>query len=309
MQTILGSTGVIGKETAKALKAFGDKIRLVSRKPQKVNEDDETVSADLMNLDEVINAISGSSVVYLTVGFPYTFKIWAESWPRVMKNVITACKENNSKLVFFDNIYMYDASCLNGMDEDTPLNPSSKKGRVRAETATMLIKEIEKNGIDALVARSADFYGPGINKVSLLTEMVFNPLSRGKKAVWQCSPDYKHSFTYTPDAGKAVALLGNTPEAFNQIWHLPTAEKPPTGKMWIEMIASVLNAKPKYRILSKRMIKTMGLFVPIMKEVSEMLYQYDRDYVFNSDKFNKYFDFKTTSYRNGVEEIAAQDYR
>jgi nucleoside-diphosphate-sugar epimerase len=308
MQTVLGAGGVIGRELAKALKDYTQEIRLVSRNPQKVNESDETLSADLLNPADVLKAVKGSQVVYLTVGFPYSLKIWADAWPKVMQNVIAACKNNKCKLVFFDNIYMYDAAHLNGMDENTPLNPSSKKGKIRADIAAMLMDEVEKGNLTALIARAADFYGPAIKKVSFLTEMVFKPLSQGKKAIWQCSADYKHSFTYTPDAGRATALLGNTTDTFDQIWHLPTADNPPTGKEWIEKIAAAFNVKPQYRILSKVMIKTLGFFIPIMKEMSEMLYQYDRDYVFNSAKFEKRFAFKTTSYEDGIKEIIASDY-
>jgi putative NADH-flavin reductase len=81
MQTILGSGGAIGVELAKALAEYTQDIRLVSRKPKKVNATDQLVSADLLNLDQVRKAVQGSSIVYVTVGFPYTLKVWKESWP------------------------------------------------------------------------------------------------------------------------------------------------------------------------------------------------------------------------------------
>ena len=76
----------------------------------------------------------------------------------------------------------------------------------------------------ALIARSADFYGPG-NEKSFVTEMVYKNIKTGKAANWFINADKKHSFTYTPDAAKATALLGNTKDAYNQIWHLPTDRK------------------------------------------------------------------------------------
>lgn len=308
MQTILGSGGAIGTELAKALKEFTNKIRLVSRNPKKVNLSDELMSADLLSETAVQNAVEGSSVVYVTLGFPYSLKIWRESWPKFISNVIKACVEYNSKLVFFDNIYMYDANHLNGMTEETPINPPSEKGKVRAEAAKMITNEIEKGKLTALIARSADFYGPGIKNTSILTETVFNPLSKGKKAYWMGSVNFKHSFTYTPDAGKATALLGNTGEAYNQIWHLPTEANPFTGKEWIEKIATELGVKAKYQTLSKLPTKIIGFFVPVMGEMVEMIYQYDRDYLFDSSKFEKHFNFKPTPYIEGIKNIAASDY-
>ena len=143
----------------------------------------------------------------------------------------------------------------------------------------------------------------------MLTETVFNPLSNGKKANWMSSVNYKHSFTYTPDAGKATALLGNTEDAYNQVWHLPTAANPLTGKEWIETIAGEMGVKPKYQAVPKFLVRIIGLFVPIMKEMVEMMYQYDRDYVFASSKFEKRFDFKPTPYKDGISEIVQTDYK
>ncbi len=309
MQTILGAGGVIGAELAKALSEYTREIRLVSRNPVKVNATDELFKANLLNADDVRKAVEGSSVVYVTVGFQYNVKVWSESWPVLMRNVIDACKESESKLVFFDNVYMYDSDYLNGMTEETPVNPQSKKGSVRAETAKMILDEIDAGTLTALIARSADFYGPYIKGRSMLTESVFKPLSKGKKANWLSSVNFKHSFTYTPDAGKATALLGNTEDAYNQVWHLPTASDPPTGKEWIELIAKELGVRHRYTVAPKFIVKIIGLFVPIMKEMVEMIYQYDRDYVFDSSKFEKRFDFKPTSWVDGVREIMETEFK
>ena len=309
MQTILGSGGAIGFELAKSLKEYTSEIRLVSRNPKKVNETDELVSADLLEVADVRKAVAGSSVVYLTAGIQYSAKLWEQNWPRIMRNVISACMESNVKLVFFDNIYMYDPGYLDGMNEETPVNPSSYKGKVRAKIANMILDEVKKGNLTALIARSADFYGPGIKNTSMLNEMVFKPLSKRKAANWMMSANFKHSFTYTPDAAKATALLGNTADAFNQVWHLPTASNPYTGKEWIEKIAKELDVKLRYQVAPKFLVSIMGWFMPIMKEMVEMLYQYDRDYDFNSSKFEKKFKFQPTSYLDGIREVVQADYK
>tara|TARA_R110002050_G_scaffold75052_6_gene160952 strand:+ start:10816 stop:11742 length:927 start_codon:yes stop_codon:yes gene_type:complete len=308
MQTILGAGGAIGIELAKALTEYTSKIRLVSRNPKKVNKSDQLVSADLLDRSKVFEAIQGSSIVYVTVGFPYNLKFWQQHWPKFIKNVIDACIEYNCKLVFFDNIYMYDANFLDGMNEETPINPPSKKGKIRTEVAAMIMDKVKEGRLEALIARSADFYGPCIKYSSMLTEMVFKPLSNGKKANWLSSVNFKHSFTYTPDAGRATALLGNSAKAYNQVWHLPTAKNPYTGREWITVIASEMGIKPRFQVASKLMLKIMGLFVSLMRELPEMMYQYDRDYVFNSDKFDRHFDFRTTPYLEGIKEIIKSDY-
>jgi len=308
MQTVLGAGGAIGTHLAKALNEYTSEIRLVSRNPVKVNSSDELLSADLLDAADVKKAISGSSIVYVTVGFPYSYKIWKESWPRFTRNVIEACTEMKCKLVFFDNIYMYDPAYLNGMTEETPIRPTSKKGKVRAGIHEMIMNRVNEGKLEALIARSADFYGPGIKNASMLTETVFNPLSNGKKANWMSSLKYKHSFTYTPDAGKATALLGNTASAYQQVWHLPTADNPMTGKEWIDTIAREMGIQAKTQVATRPVVRMLGLFSPIMREMPEMMYQYDRDYVFNSDKFNKHFSMGPTPYLEGIREIIQSDY-
>ncbi|MDA0713870.1 MAG: NAD(P)H-binding protein [Bacteroidetes bacterium] len=131
MQTILGSGGAIGRELAKALTDFTKDIRLVSRKPVKVNPDDHLHPADLTDAAAVRRAVEGSEVVYVTVGFPYSKKVWKETWPPFIKSVIDACKAEGCKLVFFDNIYMYDPDHLDGMTEETQFATES---RLRNET-------------------------------------------------------------------------------------------------------------------------------------------------------------------------------
>lgn len=308
MQTILGAGGAIALELAKSLAAFTKDIRLVSRNPKKVNDDDQLLSADLTNASEVDKAVEGSEIVYLTVGLIYNTKIWESTWPVIMQNVIQACKNHQARLVFFDNIYMYDPNSLGLITEENPINPSSKKGKVRAKIAEALMNAVDKGEIQGLIARSADFYGPGKLKISMLTQTVFEPLHNRKKASVLGGVDFKHSFTYTPDAGKSTALLGNSPDAFGQVWHLPTTDAPLTLRELINHTAQAMGTNPKYQVAGKSLTKVIGLFSPIMKELSEMMYQYDRDYIFSSEKFEKRFDLPPASYEDGLAEIFKLDY-
>jgi nucleoside-diphosphate-sugar epimerase len=300
MQTILGANGTIGSVLAKELAAYTKNIRLVSRNPRKVNDTDELFPADLSDPRQVDKAVAGSSVVYLMVGFDYKLKVWQEKWPALMRATINACIQHKAKLVFFDNVYMYDISAIPHMTEDAPLNPPSRKGAVRREIVDMLMTAVKAGKLTALIARSADFYGPR-NEKSLLTEIVFKNLSKGKKANWVMNADKKHSFTYTPDAAKATAMLGNAEDTWNQVWHLPTDPNAFTGREMIALFAREMKVSDKFSVLPKWMMYILGLFIPIMREMPEMMYQYDRDYIFDSGKFDQRFEFKTTTYAEGVK--------
>ena len=302
MQTILGAGGAIGNSLATELRNYTNQIRLVSRHPKRINDRDELVAADLTDARATAAAVHGSDVVYLLAGLAYKLNVWQQQWPVIMQNVIEACKQHNAKLVFFDNIYMYDDADLSNMTEGTPINPRSKKGAVRAAIVQKLQNEIGAGNINALIARSADFYGPNVG-TSMLNETVYKNFKKGKKAQWMADATKIHSFTYVPDAARATALLGNTPDAVNQVWHLPTSTERWTGKAFIERFANQMHVAPRYTVLSKALIKVLGLFIPILKEMHEMLYQYYRDYFFNSEKFAYRFpDFVTTPYEDGIRK-------
>lgn len=300
MQTILGSSGVIGRELAKALPQYTNKIRLVSRNPKKINEKDELFRANLFDAEETIKAVEGSDIVYLTVGLQYDINVWRTQWPLLMKNVLIACKQNKSKFVFFDNVYSYGK--VDGwMTEKSPTKPDSEKGKVRAELNEMIMSEVKQGNLKAIIAKAADFYGPE-TPLSFVNIMVFDNFKKGKKAQWFIDVNRKHSFTYTPDAGKGTAILGNTESAYNQVWHLPTSKNVLTGKQFIELAAKEMGVKPEYMVVKRWMVRMLGLFNKVIKENNEMLYQNDSDYLFDSTKFEKTFDYKPISYEEGVKE-------
>lgn len=301
-QTILGANGTIGKLLAKELLNYTQDIRLVSRNPKKINESDEIFPADLTDIDMVDKAIEGSDIVYLVVGFDYNLKSWQNNWPKLMKATIESCIRHRAKLVFFDNVYMYDKSAIPNMTEDSPINPPSKKGQVRKEIAEMLLNALTEKKLDALIARAPDFYGPD-NQNSFLIQVVYNNLLKGKNANWFIDGTKKHSFIYTPDAAKATAILGNTPDAYNQVWHLPTDDHSLCGKEWLDLFNQEMKTDKKLSILPMFLIRILGVFMPFMREMPEMMYQYDQDYFFDSSKFKKRFNFTPTSYQSGVKQI------
>ncbi|MGE5348263.1 MAG: NAD-dependent epimerase/dehydratase family protein [Actinomycetota bacterium] len=301
MQTILGANGTIGKILARELKQYTDRVRLVSRNPKKVNETDELLAIDLTQPGTVDMAVQGSEVVYLVVGLEYKTKVWEQFWPVLMRDTIDACVKHNAKLVFFDNVYMYDREHISQLTEHSPVNPPSRKGAVRKWIAEMLLEAVRTRGLTALIARSADFYGPDTEN-NFITQMVLKNLAAGKKPMWFAGEDINHSFTYTPDAAKATALLGNTPDAYGQVWHLPTETRKVTGRQFISMIGSEFGmANPQFSILRRWMLYPLGLFIPIMKEMPEMMYQYEKDYFFDSSKFTGRFGIKATSYEEGIK--------
>lgn len=300
MHTILGANGTMARELSRALAAFTPNIRQVSRNPRTVNSGDETVVADLLDGRATAKAVSGSDVAYLVAGLPYNVAVWQDQWPRVMRHVIDACKRHGARLVFFDNVYAYGR--VDGvMTEETPFNPISRKGEVRAKIATMLLDEMRNGNLQAMIVRSADFYGPGAVQ-SFPSATVFQRLKAGKAPQWIGNPNAVHTFTFTPDAGHAVAVLGRSAEAYGHTWHLPTSREPLTGADFVRVACDLAGCPFKLHVAPRWMLKLMGMVMPVLRESEEMMYQFEYDYRFNSSKIESAFGVQATPYRQGISE-------
>jgi nucleoside-diphosphate-sugar epimerase len=302
LHTILGAGGPVGKSLAAALGNLNKPVRLVSRHPLVGDNAQSWFKADLTIQQEVIDALEGSEVAYLTIGLPYSTKIWREYWPLVMKNVTTACLHHGTRLVFFDNIYAISPQHLNPITESSPIQPCSKKGEIREEVTKILMEAVERKGLMGLIARSADFLTLEENK-GLIKPLLYDRMKKNQRAQWICNANVIHNFSYLPDLGKGTALLGTTPDVMQQVWNLPTDSSPMTGVDWIRLMAEEMTASEKYTTISAGMIRFLGLFIPYMRELVEMLYQYDRDYYFDSSKFNRYFKFIPTPPREAIQQM------
>jgi nucleoside-diphosphate-sugar epimerase len=298
MHIILGAGGAIGTPLAAELLARQQKVRAVSRSGA-AQAGIETVRADLNDPGDVLRAVEPGSTVHLLAGLKYDRRVWQEQWPRIMRNVVRACSEKGARLIFFDNVYLY-GRVEGPMTEDTPVRPTSRKGEIRAGLIEFLGNEMAAGRVTAAIARAADFYGPHADKTSAASIMVFQRLATGKSAQVFVDADRKHSYTYTLDCAKALCLLADADDAFGQAWHLPTAHPALTGREFVGLVAEALGVAPGVSVLPAWMMKSMGLVVPMMRELAEMLYQNDSDYVFDSSKFERRFAFTPTPYAEGI---------
>lgn len=303
MQTILGASGQIGQELARALKRdFTDDIRLVSRNPRKVNDTDRLQQADLLDPAQTMSAVEGSDIVYLTAGLPMDTKLWVEQWPVMMRNVIDACAAHNARLVFFDNTYMYPQTA-EPQTESMRFEPNGEKGRVRAAIANDLLGAMAQGRVTAMICRAPEFYGPGKTQ-SITNRAILEPLRNGKTARVFLRDDTLRSLIFTPDASRAQALLGNTQDAYGQTWHLPCDDDRLTYRDFISLAARTFGTEPRYSVLKRWQLRLAALFSPTVRDAAELLPRYAQDNVFVSDKFKTRFpDFRVTPFAEGLAEL------
>ena len=306
MHIILGAGGPVSNALTKELLQKGETVRLVSRRQLPTTGKATWTGADLKEYQQVRRAVQGATIIYMCAGLRYDKKVWAAEWPVIMHNLIDAAKATGARLIFFDNVYMY-GPVAGPMTEETPYNPTSKKGEIRARIAEKLMAEAKAGNIKATIARAADFYGAeSLN--SFYDSMVLAKFAKKQKPMWLGSPDSKHAFTYVPDAGKAMYLLGQHPEADNLVWHVPTAPAL-TGREFIQLAAKTFNTPPSFMKVNKFMLQALGLFTKAIGETAELYYQYQMDYIFRSEKFQNAFGVRPTAYADGVQQLSQTLFR
>ena len=306
MQTILGATGQIAVELARELaRNYTTELRLVSRNPRKVNETDAVVAANLLDVDQTSAAVRGSDIVYFTAGLPPDTAVWEAQFPTMLRNALDASRATGAKFVYFDNTYMYPQDDR-VLKEDAPFEPNGRKGKVRAAMAALVLEEMAKGDIPVLIGRAPEFYGPGKTQ-SFTNALVIDRLKDGQKPRVPVRDDTRRTLIWTPDASRALAALGNAPDAYGQTWHLPCDDEQLTFKQFVTLAAEVFGHAPEYSVIGSLAMKVAGLFNKEVREISELLPRYKQDNLFDSSKFKRRFpDFAVTNYREGLCQIQEQ---
>lgn len=306
MQTILGANGIIGEGVARTLyERYTKEIRLVGRNPSKVNDTDQLFVADLLDAERTKEAVKGSEIAYLTVGLPYSSEIFLRDWSIILQNTISACVAHKVKLVYFDNTYMYDQS-VSLQTEESPFKPGGDKAIAKARAAEILLEAMEKNEIVASICRAPEFYGPGKTK-GITNYFVFQNIKQKTELKVLLRDDKKRTLIYTPDASRAMALIGNTEDAYGQTWHLPCDDNRLTYKEFIKVASDIYGEKLEYSILTEEMLNAAADSNIMIKESQELFPRYEVDNIFSSSKFKERFpDFKVTTYREGIEKILSE---
>lgn len=306
MQTILGANGQIAVELARELRrAHTDDLRLVSRNPRKVNDADDVMSADLLDAEQATKAVAGSEIVYFTAGLPAKTQLWEARFPTMLRNALAAAEAAGARFVYFDNTYMYPQDDR-VQTEDTPFAPVGRKGRVRADMATTVLAEMRRGDIPVLTARAPEFYGPGHTQ-SFTNSLVIDRLKAGRKPLVPVRDDRMRTLIWTPDASRALAVLGNTPDAYGQTWHLPVDDDRPTYRRFVAMAAQAFGTNDRYTVIPQWALIAAGIVSPQAREIRELLPRYAHDNIFDASKFTKRFpEFAVTTYLAGLDAMRAE---
>ena len=285
IDVVLGATGGTGNALVRTLKDRGRHVRAVSRRGDAIVPDGvERAAGDVTNLDELKRVLESATIVYHCAQPPYT--AWEREFPAMNRTILAAVEHAGAKLVFADNLYMYDPS-LGPINEATPETAPGKRSRLRATLADELLAAHQEGRVRVSIGRSSDYYGPGgLN--STLGDRLFEAVLAGRKTQWMGSLDVPHTCSYLPDMGRALASLGEHEQADGRVWILPAAP-PITGGAFIAAAAEAAGTAPRPSAVSNGMVRVAGVFVPMIRAVGKTMYQWTAPFTVDAGAFQQAF--------------------
>jgi nucleoside-diphosphate-sugar epimerase len=212
--------------------------------------------------------------------------------------VIEGAASAGAKLIAMENLYMYGPTDGRPLTEDLPYAPNTRKGSVRAMMSEELMEAHTSGRVRVAIGRASDYFGPRV-LVSAAGEQVFGRAVEGKSAQLAGDPDQPHTYTYAPDVGRGLVILGEREEALGQAWHLPSPETV-TTRRFVEMIFEEVGKPARVQAAPKILLRAIGLFNSGIRETIEMLYEFEEPFVVDYSKFEEAFGEQATPLRESI---------
>lgn len=293
---VLGA-GPVGQAVVAALTARGHRPVVVTRSNTEV-AGAEPRRADLTDRSAARQALADATIVFTTAQPPY--HRWPQEFPALQASIVDATIATGAPLIVVENLYGYGPHD-GPLTEDTPMRPTTRKGTVRAAMWTSLCEASERGELPMAVVRSSDFIGPGVTG-SAFGERFFRPLTVGKPAQTLGDVDALHSVTYVPDLGEALVLVAQDDGAWGRAWHAPCAPAV-TQRQLAEIAARSIGRQGAITAAPALGVRALGLFVKPVREMVEMLYEFDRDFVVDSSAFTERFGMTATPLADALAQV------
>ncbi len=304
VHVVLGGSGGIGGAVIDALVAQrAGSIRAVARRPPGLARPGvDWVAADVRTRDGAARAVRGADVVYHCVQPGYTR--WPAEFPQLNAAVLAAVAGTGARLVYADNLYGY-GPVTGPLREDLPLAATGPKGRTRAALAQDLLAAGRGGPADVVIARISDYYGPGGVSSTVTGARFFVPALAGRTARVPFALDIPHSYSYLPDVGRALVLLGTGADPAGGVWHVPAAG-PVTVRQFADLLGLALGRDVRVRRIPAPAIRLAAVFTPIVRELPEIAYQFNEPFIVDGTKFTRRFPaFAPTPHAEAVAATCA----
>ena len=302
MSHVVFGTGAVGLALIDHLASTGEEVVAVNRSgtarvPGEVN----IVAGDAADAGFAAEVTQGATIVYQCLNPPYTQ--WPELFPPMQDAVLAGATAAGAKLVSFENLYMYGPTDGATLTEDQPYAADTRKGSVRGKMARDLLAAHDAGTVRVTIGRASDYFGPR-GTVSAMGERVFYPVLAGKKAQVMGNPDLPHTYSYVPDIAAGLATLGASDAADGRAWHLPN---PPTltTRQFVARIGDIAGTTGAVSAMPKAMLNVVGLFNGNVRELKEMLYEFEEPFVVDSSAFEATFDQHATDLDDAIATTVA----
>lgn len=304
---LFGAAGAIGRSVAKALALKGEPYRVVGRSEANLRKAfgadplAEIVAWDPDQPESVLAAATGVETLIYLVGVNY----WQfEQHPLLMRKTLDgAIAAGVRNLVLIGTVYPYGRPQSMPVREDHPREPHTFKGRMRKAQEDLLLQAHAQGRINATVLRLPDFYGPGV-EASLLHGAAVAAVKGG--TAYLLGPiDRPHEFVFVPDVGPVVSRLVDTEAAFGHVWHLGGAGVT-TQRELVDEMARQTGRKIKLRVVGKTMLRLVGLFKRMVREMVEMNYLMTEAVIMNDSALQRLIGpIRKTPYAEGLRQTLA----
>ena len=296
---VVFGTGPVGLAVMDELVSKGKRVQMVNRSGRAdVAEGVEIVGGDAADPTFAREVSVGASIIYFALNPPYDK--WPELFPPLQAGVLEGASSAGAKLVAVENLYIYGTTGGRPITEDLPYAPNTRKGTVRARMSEELIEAHKSGKVRVAVGRASDFFGPRV-LTSAAGEQVFGRAVAGKSAQVAGDPDQPHTYTYAPDIGRGLVVLGEREEALGRAWHLPSSETV-TTRRFVETIFEEVGKPARVQVAPKILLRAMGLFNPPLRETIEMLYEFEEPFVVDHSAFERTFGMHATLLRDAIRE-------
>lgn len=228
----------------------------------------------------------GAAVIYQTMAPPYPE--WTAEFPALQAGVLAAAEANRSRLISMENVYMYGRPDGRVLTEESHHNAHTKKGRLRSSMSEELLAAHRAGRVEVAVGRASDYFGPRGGGQSNLGDRLFPAALQGRTATVLGDLDQPHSYTYIPDIGEGLALLGEHPDAPGQVWHLPNDPTTSSTRQLVEAAyAQAGHSGAKVRRIPRFAVAAIGLVDRTVRELVEMHYQFDEPFIVDSTRIGR----------------------
>lgn len=298
---IFGAAGPIGRYVGIELDRRGIPFRAVGRTAGKLEQTfgklprAEVIAADLSDAGGALQAARGADTIIYALGVAYTdFQLY----PKLMRVALEAAGAAGvQRFLLVTGVYSYGVPQTKKVAETHPRVPVSVKGQLRKEQEDMLVAAGERGPFKSMIVRLPDFYGPHAHS---LASMIFEAALAGQTANWPGPASAPHEFVFVPDAGPVIAELASRDDCYGEAWNLAGPGEI-SVLAFIQKVYQAAGRQPKFRTVGRAMLRALGWFNPLLRELPEMLYLQETPVLLDDEKLlHRLGPVRKTSYDEGI---------